>query len=338
MNQLINKASLLLVLSSTLTALANEPLEKTAQSGPVTATVELDPSKPVIGDTVTLTITVVAEKDVEMLMPEFGEALDQYSIVDFVPRESINDSGQTVASQKYRLQPPSSGKQAIPPILIEYVDRRDGRRPAPEGLDAYELLTERIDFEVKSVIPKDAKADLKPPMGKLEPKAQEPPVRWPWVVVVLVLLAAASPFAIRAWMNWQRLARRRSAYDIARSRLVKLLSRQRPSADQVDEFYVELSSIVRRYLEDRFEMRAPELTTEEFLTSVGQSPDLIMDHQALLREFLRQADLVKFAGVQPSDEGIEQSIGAARRFLEETRENAPLIDEESQTTQPSAVS
>jgi hypothetical protein len=85
-------------------------------------------------------------------------------------------------------------------------------------------------------------------------------------------------------------------------------------------------------VEDRFELRAPELTTEEFLNSVGQSPDFSRDHQQLLREFLRQADLVKFAGVRPAEDDIQRSIDSARRFIEETRENAPLIevDEDSE--------
>lgn len=305
---------------------AEEAIEQEIESGPVKAVVQLQPKEPLIGDTVTLTITVTAEKDVELLMPEFGEALERFSIVDFAPRQSIDDEGRTVAVQTYRLQPPSSGKQTVPPILIEYVDRRPGEREAPEGYDAYELLTERIEFEVKSVIPKDAKADLKPPLGKLGPREAPPAPRWPWVVAALVLLAAASPFAVRAYLSWRRKARQRSAYEIARARLQRLLDSPRPKAEQIDAFYVELSGIVRRYLEDRFDLRAPELTTEEFLASVGESPDLSRDHQALLREFLRQADLVKFAGVQPSDDDIERSIEAAWWFLEETRENAPMLD------------
>jgi hypothetical protein len=151
------------------------------------------------------------------------------------------------------------------------------------------------------------------------------------------LLAAAAPFGVRAFLAWRRRARRRTAYDIARSQLDRLLTKPRPSAEEVDAFYVELSGIVRRYLEDRFELRAPELTTEEFMASVRQSPDLSRDHQALLREFLRQADLVKFAGVQPSSEDIEGSISAARRFLEETRENAPLIEVEAADGGPARV-
>jgi hypothetical protein len=303
-------------------ARADEPLEKTVESGPVKATVSLDPARPLIGDAVTLTITVTAANDVEVLMPEFGEALERFTIIDFVPRESIDDEGRTIAVQKYRLQPPSSGKQAIPPILIEYVDRREGQRQAPEGLDAYELLTDRLEFEVQSVSPSDAKDELKPPLGKLPPRESAPPPRWPWAALATVAVGAAVVLGGRAFLAWRRRARRESAYEVARARLDRLLARPRPRRELVDAFYVELSGIVRRYLEDRFELRAPELTTEEFLASVGESPDLSREHQALLRSFLREADLVKFAGVQPSNEDIERSIDAARRFLEETREES----------------
>ena len=326
MNQRLAWLCLAAMLSPSHVARAADAIEQECESGPVKATVRLEPKQPLIGDTVTLTITVTAEQDVELLMPEFGEALERFAIVDFAPRQSLDDEGKTVAVQKYRLQPPASGKQTIPPILIEYVDRRPGHREAPEGYDAYELLTERLEFEVQSVVPKGAGADLKPPLGQLGPREAPPAARWPWVVAALVLLAAASPFVVKAYLAWRRKARQRSAYEIARAKLQRLLDSPRPTAEQIDAFYVELSGIVRKYLEDRFELRAPELTTEEFLASVGESPDLSGEHQALLREFLRQADLVKFAGVQPSDEDIERSIEAAWRFLEETRENAPMLD------------
>ncbi len=75
------------------TAFTEEPLTNKIEMGPVTATVTLEPTQPVIGDTLNLTIEVQAEKGVELLMPEFGEALETFSIVDFVPRETIDDEG-----------------------------------------------------------------------------------------------------------------------------------------------------------------------------------------------------------------------------------------------------
>ena len=316
---------------------ADEAIEREFTSGPVTTKITLTPQQPLIGDNVTLKITVTSEDKVEVLMPAFGDALDRFSIVDFAESDELSDTGGSIKTQTYRLQPPMSGKQAIPPILVEYVDRRDGQRQAPEGLDAYEILTDRIEFEVKSVLPQETEAKLEPPLGKLAPVAPPSPAKWPWIVAVIIAAMIAAPFAWQAFRKYQRKARRRSAYEIAKNRFERLLAKGKPSADRVDGFFVELSNIVRRYLEDRFELRAPELTTEEFLGSFGESPDLSRDHQSLLREFLRQADLVKFAGVQPSDDDIQRSIEAARRFLEETRENAPLLDDTSVTNKQTTV-
>ena len=307
-------------------ALATDPLEATTRKGPVEATVHLEPGKPLIGDLVTLRLRVVAAKGVELLMPEFGQALERFAILDFASAETIDDEGRTVATQRYELEPPRSGQQSIPPIMVEFVDRRDGAKPAPEGFDAYELLTERIGFEVQSVLPVDAKAQLNPPLGDLPPLEAPRGSTWPWLVVAVLLMGGAAPVLWRAWFAWRRKARRSSAYDVAAARLARLLDRPPRDPDQVDPFFVELSAIVRRYLEDRFDLRAPELTTEEFLASMSQSPDLSRDHQTLLHDFLRRADLVKFANFVPTASDVKQSVAAAQRFLEETRQDAPLVE------------
>jgi hypothetical protein len=187
-------------------------------------------------------------------------------------------------------------------------------------------------------LPEDAEAQLKPPLGRLEPLEPPGTPAWVWAVLLLVLVGLAAPLAYFWFASWRRRVRRRSAYDVARARLDRLLAAPPPRGEQVDAFYVELSGIVRRYLEDRFEMRAPELTTEEFLASVGQSPALSPDHQNLLREFLRHADLVKFAGVRPSASDIDRSVQSARRFLDETRENAPWIEVDQQGPPAAAAS
>ena len=111
----------------------DKPIVKTSELGPVRLTAQLDPPQPLVGDPVTFTLSVTAEKGVELLLPEFGESLERFAILDYVPRQAVDDQGRTIASQKYRLQPPSSGKQAIPPILVEFVDRRPGRRRRRKG-------------------------------------------------------------------------------------------------------------------------------------------------------------------------------------------------------------
>jgi len=256
-----------------------------------------------------------------MLMPAFGEMLEAFAILDVSTHEKIDDQGRTVITQRYILQAARSGPQSIPPILVEYVDRRPGAKPAPDDMDAYEHLTERLDFEVQSVLPADAKADLHPPLGELAPIVRSQPHQWWWLAVVAVACGVAAMLWRFASASRKR-ARQQSAFDIAIARLDRLLALPRSTPAELDAFFVELSAIVRTYLENRFDLRAPELTTEEFLDLMTRSPDLSGGHQNLLHDFLHRADLVKFAQFVPAEHEVEQSIAAARRFLEETHQGA----------------
>lgn len=310
------------VLLAMLILLAGEPIEVVAQKGPVKATITLAPSEPVIGDTVTLTLRVTAQKDVELLLPEFGQMLDQYAIIDYSTTQTIDAEGNTIAQQQYELQLARSGKQSIAPIMVEFVDRRAGSKPAPEDMDAYELLTQRLAFEVKSVLPADANAPMHPPLGELAPlpTIESASKRWTLAITagVILIIVAMIPW----WLSKRRKARQRSAYEVAADRLSKLMAWPRGRAEEIDLFFVELSAIIRLYVEDRFDLRAPELTTEEFMASMSKSPDLNRAHQALLRDFLRQADLVKFANFMPDDNDINSSADTAKKFLDETRTEA----------------
>ena len=301
---------------------AARALETRTQVGPVSASVQIEPDAPVIGDPMQLTVEAVAEDGVEVLMPEFGEALDRFSIVDFVPRQDLDSEGRTVFTQRYTLKAPVSGEHTLPPLLIEFVDHRPGNDPAPEGEDAYELLTDPLTFTVESLVPDAATADLSPPMESLSPLGSGGGDVWPWVLGACLAAAGAAPFAYRAFAGWRDRARVVSAYQLARAALDELRAGPRPSPERVDAFYVKLSGVVRRYLEDRFTLRSPELTTERFLELASGSPDLSSSHKSLLRDFLRQSDLVKFAHHIPSPEDIGKALATAESFVEETRADA----------------
>ena len=307
-------------------AQSGEPLVRTSESGPVRVTVRLEPEAPVIGDPLTLEIEASAEPGVELLMPEFGEALDRFAIVDYAPSERVNDAGGAVARQRYTLHAARSGTHHIPPIRIEFVDHRPGRPPAPDGEDAYELLTERIDFEIASVLPADAPLDLRAPRGALAPLATPAPPLWPFLIVGLVVLGALAPFGVRAWLAYRARKRWRSAGEVARAALDELLAGPRPrDPAEMDAFYVRLSGIVRRYIEDRFGLHSPERTTEEFLEEIVASSELRTAHHALLRGFLARADLVKFARHLPDADAVEESVRGAERFLDDTREEGHAL-------------
>jgi len=273
-----------------------------------------------------LSLVVSAEAGVAVQMPAFGEALGRFEIVDFRPRERRRKDGSTEKSQAYRLQAPFSGRQRLPPLRIEFVDERQaGGAPQVDakGHDHLnELLTEELIIEIASVLPQGATIDeLRPARGRLRPRGLTLLYRY-WPVVLLPLFAAA------AFIWWRRLQQQRatrlrvSAYDVAIGKLAQLRERGLPGPDNptlVDTWYVVLSDVIRRYLEDRYAVRAPELTTLEFLQEARRTGHLTNAHRGLLSDFLEGCDRVKFAGFCPDVATSRQALAAAERFLKETQ-------------------
>ena len=141
--------------------------------------------------------------------------------------------------------------------------------------------------------------------------------RW-WLAVAGLAAGAAAVAALRLRRSPQRA--RATAFQRASARLERLRNQGLPEGDGVDPWYVELSDIVRRYIEERFSLRAPELTTEEFLVEAGRSGKLSVSHRGLLSEFLERCDRVKFARYRPRADESQEALGVAARFLAESRE------------------
>ena len=300
---------------------AGEPLRIETRDGPVTATVTLAPAAPRLGDRMVLELSVEAEPGVRVEMPTFGDALGRFTVFEFAPRAESAAGGGSLHTQRYTLQATRSGRHRIPGLRVEFVDERPGRgdgRPR-------ELLTEELVFEVASVLPREMESmDLRPARRPL-PELGGPwweRERW-WLAVALAALAAgaAALAALRRRRSPQRI--RASAYRRASARLERLRAQGLPKGTRVDPWYVELSDIVRRYVEERFALRAPELTTEEFLLEAGRSEALSPPHRGLLSDFLERCDRVKFARYRPPSDESREVLEVAARFLAESRAPEP---------------
>ena len=80
--------------------------------------------------------------------------------------------------------------------------------------------------------------------------------------------------------------------------------------------------VVRRYVQRKYGIKAPNLTTQEFLSSVPQAAlGCGADKQTLapdaLKRFLESADLIKFAGVEATPEMADEATDSARSYLKD---------------------
>jgi hypothetical protein len=88
---------------------------------------------------------------------------------------------------------------------------------------------------------------------------------------------------------------------------------------QPKPFVIAVSDTARAYLEERFNFRAPERTTEEFLRELSGTDLLAKPQKESLGEFLQSCDLVKFAKYEPGEKELRELHGAALNLVEETK-------------------
>ena len=111
--------------------------------------------------------------------------------------------------------------------------------------------------------------------------------------------------------------------EIALQELERLLADDLLVRGEIHVFHLRISDILRRYIENRFGLKAPERTTEEFLTELSQARSenaLLGRHKILLAGFLTQCDLVKFAKHEPTIAESEKTVVICRDFIEKTKE------------------
>lgn len=152
------------------------------------------------------------------------------------------------------------------------------------------------------------------------------PLVYIFTALVIFLIIAGVRIFIRLKREKKYKAPPTPAHIIAYEALSALEKKDYIRKGQTKAYYIELSDIVRRYLENRFNIRAPEMTTEEFLIKVKEDSNLSLEHKSLLRDFLTNCDLVKFAKYQPAETEAGLSLASARKLTDQTKqEDKPKI-------------
>lgn len=142
--------------------------------------------------------------------------------------------------------------------------------------------------------------------------------RTPWFYRLLLILGVLAVLAL-IWWALRRRARQQAEFrESAAARARARLSESWAYVEQPERFCTRLSEVVRGYLEERFGLKAPDQTTEEFLASLPQSTVLDAGLKPLIEDFLTQCDWVKFAQGDPGRTECERLHQIASRLVDET--------------------
>jgi hypothetical protein len=290
-------------------------IHETVERGPATLFLDIDRKEISIAERLNLKITVVVDEDYEVKLPGFGEKLEQFGIVDYrgtQPR--LTEDNRKEISRSYVLEPFLSGEYIIPSMQVTFW------KGGVEETGAHRIETPEVTVAVRSVLPEDMQEaklnEINPPVSFPRSYAL-----WIWLGVGLAVITAIVVIVIivqRRKKGEEVRIQRVPAHELAYEALRRLVSEDLVKEGEIKVFYQRLSGIVRHYIENRFGLRAPEQTTEEFLTGLEAAQEFPDRYKPLLKTFLTHCDLVKFAEYQPQAKDIQKTFDSCKAFIKGT--------------------
>jgi len=304
-----------------------------AQEAPLTVTSAVDKSRITIGDLIEYTVTVTHQKNVKVEMPGLGANLGGFEIRDYRVDDPKQEGDRTISVYRYTISTFLTGDFEIPPLTVRYT--------GPGSAKPASLATEKIKIRVESVKPSEAGdiRDIKPPV--------EIPLDWKRIAMWAGAGGGLLALAIAGYVWYRRRrqgkgllpvrqAPQRPAHEIAFEALVRLESSDLLARGEVKAFYIEVSEIIRRYVEGRYGFVALEMTTEELLDTLEQA-GVAGEIYDLFRIFLERCDLVKFAKHEPPAESHPEIVAFARDMVNRTMVILPAAVVNDQALSPSPV-
>ena len=273
-------------------------------------TTAIDPARSVF-----LRVELTVPRGHEAALPDLRGRVNGFSLAeDFAEEPVVAKDGSTVSVANWKLVPePFAPFYRVRPFVVT----ADGGKSS--------FLAGPIYFE-----PPPAR---EPVTGAMEadPKKDLPPLSWKlvgWIAAALV--AALAVVALLVWSVRFLLRRlrehRMSPIERAWVELERLLKKGLPGRGRYKDFYVELTMVVRRYIQRKYGIKAPHLTTEEFFAELAQSGTRAGVSSEKLRAFMTSADLVKFAGVEATPDMADEATESARGYLKGDADESAKMD------------
>ena len=281
-------------------------VERAYESGDASLTVKASKDVITVADRLKLVLELTAPEGEAVAFPTPPEKLGEFTVIGTNDADPVLVEGARILHRRaYELDPFLPGEYEIPSLTVQIGQDR-------------QIETAPITIQVDSVLPAAGETpdikDIRPPLSL--------PGFAPWVYAVAALALAAVAFGAWWWRRRRKAEQEKPPplpHEVALRRLRELMDEDLIAKGEWKQFYLRVSSILRYYIEDRFGLRAPERTTEEFLHDLREEQALTGPQKALLRKFLQHCDMVKFAEYTPSRAEADDTINTCAQFIAETK-------------------
>ena len=277
--------------------------------GQTEVTISVEPDKVFLDRDVMLTLRAVSPQSTSVNFPPITDRITGFLDAGHFDREPVEADGKRTIERVIRLTPTIAKEYRIAPMAITCLDNKTNPPQKSWG------PTPPITLPLQPLSNKAPGSNIS---GVLTPSWIHPAMSTIAFYIAIACIAICAVFIlfklakrIRRQVQLMRMSPRERALEELR----ELLGKQLIEKHLIKDFYVELTMIVRRYIERQHKIRAPEQTTEEFLQAVKDNSRFSPEIINRLRDFLQAADLVKFAAHQPDQSNIDNAVNSAKEYV-----------------------
>ena len=303
-------AAILMLASSPLLATNTAAFSVDLSHPPVEIKLSADPGQVRMDGDFFVTLRITSPDYLKVTLPDLRERFRGFKVADNFTRDPITANGTTRIEQRWRLVPDLLRDYRLAPFAVQVDDTRT--RP----FSTTWFATHSVSFVAETA----AATVSGEPEVTLRPFWIPPTLRtvlgWMALVVLIVLAIVLLIRGLLA-INRKVQERRLSPRERALVELDRLLRRNLVNKHLYKDFYIELTMVVRRYIERAHLIHAPEQTTQEFLAAAAKHPHFRPEALVQLREFLESADLIKFAGQEATPQMADLAVGRAKEYVEQ---------------------
>ena len=290
----------------------------------VTANASTDKSDYLVGDFIHFNIKVNYNKGTLIYPPSFQDSLKNVSIIKSEPPVTKENNGKMTTTYGYILSGYDSVGVTIPPIPVMYKNAND--------TTIHTAATNEVQFTIRTV-------KINPQAGIKDVKE---PIKIPlnWKIILLWILIGIIIIGLVYYL-YLRYAKKKSQikpvhkvvklppHVIALNSLQELEEKKLWQQGKIKEYHSEITEIIRRYFEERFNFPALELTTSEAMELLNQKKDT-EPIRSITFDFLSNADLVKFAKFTPVVSLNEEMLKQAYSIVNKTIQIVPGTEKEEE--------
>jgi hypothetical protein len=284
----------------------------------------IDTTDYLVGDYITYSIKVTYDNGIRVTPPTLTDKLKNLELIKTLPVTKGKDNGKNFEQFNYILSGYDSAEVTIPQIPITYFV---GSNSEPKVINTNELVVYIHTLPVNtSAEIKDVKQPLKIELD------------WKfWLILIFAILAAfiIAYFLYKKFRKPKEAVRRKfvappvPVHLIALKALDELKNKKLWQQGKIKDYHSELTEIIRKYFEDRYNFNSLEKTTAENLEILNK----VMDNQKVIdttKEFLTNADMVKFAKFKPIPTVNEEMMKQAVEIVKRTKRDEELQNMNSQ--------